>query len=298
MDDTVFCFSARPDGVTPAHLRSGRYRRLFRGVYVAATVPVTLPLRARAALCLGGEDACVSHHTAAQLWGGVVPEEPRVHVTDPQARTRVSGIVSHRARVMPLTTVHRTVRLTTPAQTWCDLTGVLTLVDLVVLGDSLVRRGRCSVAELVAAAARMRGAGSRTARAAAALVRSEVDSPQESRLRLLLTLAGLPEPVVNHAIRMLDGQIRFRLDLSYPGYRLAIEYDGRQHAESASQWQWDLSRREWLDQHGWRLIVVTAQDLRDPAALLARVSVAMADVGMPAHRLDEKWRLHFASRAA
>ena len=47
----------------------------------------------------------------------------------------------------------------------------------------------------------MEGRGCRLARRAASLAREGVDSPQETRLRLLLVLAGLPEPRVNVIIR-------------------------------------------------------------------------------------------------
>ena len=89
-------------------------------------------------------------------------------------------------------------------------------------------------------------------------VRKGADSPKETRLRMLLVLAGLPEPTVNLIIRNPDGGWRMRFDLSYPGLKLIIEYDGRQHAESSGQWRRDLSRREELDRLGWRLIVVTS----------------------------------------
>ena len=40
---------------------------------------------------------------------------------------------------------------------------------------------------------------------------------------MLMILAGLPEPVINHTIRWPDGTIRFRFALSYPDHRLIIE---------------------------------------------------------------------------
>ncbi|WP_404392841.1 hypothetical protein [Humibacillus xanthopallidus] len=80
----------------------------------------------------------------------------------------------------------------------------------VVLGDSLLRRRRVTVDLLVEAATAHRGTGSRLARRAASLVRADVDSGMETRLRMLMVLSGLPEPVVNHKIRWPDGQVRQR----------------------------------------------------------------------------------------
>ena len=39
----------------------------------------------------------------------------------------------------------------------------------------------------------------------------------ESRVRMLIVLAGLPEPTTNHVIRYPNGDWRRRLDLSYVG---------------------------------------------------------------------------------
>ena len=59
-----------------------------------------------------------------------------------------------------------------------------------------------------------------------------------------------------------------------------MEYDGRHHAEDAHQWGHDLSRREWLDAHGWRLIVLRAEDVYStPWASVARVVAAMGSRG-------------------
>ena len=81
----------------------------------------------------------------------------------------------------------------------------------------------------------------------------------ETRLRMVIVLAGLPEPKVNHVLPDLAGEWLARLDLSYPAYRLIIEYDGRQHAEDSRQWHRDLERREQLETLGWQLVIVTSK---------------------------------------
>ena len=82
---------------------------------------------------------------------------------------------------------------------------------------------------------------------------------------MLLVLAGLPEPVVNHTEHDDRGWWVRRFDLSYPAVRVAVEYDGRQHAESDRQWQRDVERREELDNDGWRIVVVLAKGIyREP----------------------------------
>jgi hypothetical protein len=277
-------------------LRPPRYTQLFRGVWIDAAIELDIVTRGRAALLVTERGSALSHHTAAEIWGGVVPDEPDIHVTSVKVPSRKNGIVGHRARRSTLVQQFRGVRLTTPAQTFTDLR-LLSLVDLVVLGDSLVRRERVTTEALREAAAGVGGRSGVHLRRSAGLVRAEVDSAMETRLRLLMVLAGLPEPTVNHKIRWPDGTVRFRFDLAYPEHRLAIEYDGRQHAESHRQWGIDVDRREWMDVHDWRLLVNRSADVYStPARTLRRATDAMRDRGMVVPSLSDEWRRHFPSR--
>ncbi|WP_222263215.1 endonuclease domain-containing protein [Modestobacter marinus] len=63
-----------------------------------------------------------------------------------------------------------------------------------------------------------------------ALADGRAESPPESRLRVLLTMAGLP-PVPQWSVRRADGVFIARVDLAYPAVRLAVEYDGAWHGE-------------------------------------------------------------------
>jgi hypothetical protein len=173
------------------------------------------------------------------------------------------------------------------------------LVDLVAVGDSLVRASAVTPDELVDAAAGWGGAGCRLARRAARWVRVGVDSVMETRLRMLLVLAGLPEPTVGHVIRREDGSWLHRIDLAYLGLLIAIEYDGRQHAENTTQWNKDIRRREDLENRGWRVIVVTAEGVYgDPEETLERVRRVLRDRGESAgrRRPSVEWHRCFPGR--
>jgi Protein of unknown function (DUF559) len=143
-----------------------------------------------------------------------------------------------------------------------DLATEMTLVDLVVLGDSLVKKRRTTT-------------------------------------RQLIVLAGLPEPVVNHIEYDASGVWAKRFDLSYPDLLLIIEYDGRQHAQDDRQWGRDLDRREELDADGWRLIVVRAKGIyTEPGRTLERIVDAMRSCGargLPA-TLTREWERYFPGR--
>ncbi len=316
-------------GITAAEFRGPRYRQLFRGVWVASGVPVDPELRARAALLAAPNDAVIARHTAAHLWGGVVPPDWRTHVTtlrpnavvraaqrESRRRTRgrgrgctgsarslldwgrmdVDGVDARVSSNREGVTTLRGIRLTDPVRTFLDLAEDLDLVELVVLGDSLVRARRTTPADLVAAAATP-GRHRRAARRAAALVRAGVDSPQESRTRMLCVLAGLPEPEVNIVFRDADGRVLRRADLGYRRARVSIEYDGRQHAESDEQWSVDITRREEFDGWGWRMVVVTAPGLAvEPERTLARIVAVLRDRGEAVAPTSEEWRRYFGPR--
>jgi very-short-patch-repair endonuclease len=153
---------------------------------------------------------------------------------------------------------------------------------------------------LVAYCSRSTDAHARRALEAARLVRADVDSPMESRLRMLLVLAGLPEPEVDLRIRNDLGDVLARFDLACRSARVAVEYDGRQHAESPKQHDRDIDRREDIDSWQWRIIVITAKGIsQEPERTLARVAGVLRERGCPGlpRRSDDRWRPHFPAQA-
>lgn len=292
----VLRMEALKQGLTDARLRRSHVP-LFRGVHLDRGSTITLRARVEAALKVVTPGSHVSHHTAARFWGGVVPDHPDIHVSSPRNRTRREGITAHRRKVGQQVMTWRGLRLTSPTQTFLDMAHCLTLVDLVVLGDSLVRRKRTTPEALASRAREKAGPYSRLARRAAALVRPGVDSPMETRLRLLIVLAGLPEPEVDHRVHDEDGALLRRYDLSYLPFPLIIEYDGRQHAESDEQWLTDIGRDEVLDDERIRRLVIVSPDIYStPANTLVRITKAMRQAGMPVPRLRDEWRRHFPGR--
>lgn len=288
---------AQQAGISDDHLAGPGFRAIFRGVHVTADVPITLTLRAQAALTAAPAGAMISHHTAAKLWGGVVPDTSAVHVSIPPGTSfSRAGVIVHRPHTLPAVGTRRRVRVARPEETFLACAAYLALVELVVLGESLVGAGATTAEALITAAAHRRGRGTRLARSAAALVRRGVDSPPETRLRLLLCLAGLPEPEVDHRIYSEVGQLLYRFDLSYPQIKLAIEYDGRHHERDPYRGR-DLLRREDLEADGWAFVVVVTEHLNGtPGDVLARVARVMQRRGMPVPRLSERWRQHFSQR--
>ncbi len=289
-------------GLTKHRLDGPEFHRLFDIVRVAATVELSTLLLARAALLVVPRSSVISHHSAAALWGGAVPSDARTHVSVRRAqdRRRRPGLTTH-LRPGPEFVIRYGVPVTSPCQTFCDMAAKVDLVELVVLGDSLVHQGLVTPRQLREAASAWAGSHRARLRRAADLVRRGVESPMETRVRLLLVFAGLPEPQVNIVVSVRGGTVRYRVDLSFPDLLLAIEYDGRQHAESTTQWAKDITRREDLDGEHWRLIVLRSTDVFvTPWRSAQRVAAAMAARGFEV-RLSvppQDFRVYFPGRAA
>ena len=157
------------------------------------------------------------------------------------------------------------------------------MIDLVALADAVRARTPDGAARLRAQLAGARRGQVRLSRALV-LSRDGVDSPMETRLRLLLAVARVPEPVVNRPVFDANGAYVHQPDLSWPRWKVALEYDGAHHltwdderdvlAGRATNRRraLDISRQEQLALCGWRVCVVTAYDvLARPQATVSRV---------------------------
>ncbi len=284
-------------GITDRALSGMGYRKIFSGVYVASHVPDTLVVRARAALLAVPAGGLVSHHTAARLWGGTVPGSSHIHVAyERDVGSAHDGIKIHRHRHRLQPARRHGVPVTSPEQTFAHLARHLDLVALVALGDALVRR-QVTTPDMLAAYTRFwEGQCRRMAVGAAARVRARVDSAMETRVRLLMVLAGLPEPEIDHRLYVED-RLRFRIELAFAEVRLAIEYDGRWH-EDPRQRVLDDTRRAELEAEGWRFVVLVAEDIFvTPETTLRRLASELAARGIPVPAvLSDDWRRFFPVR--
>jgi hypothetical protein len=287
-------------GVEARLLRGPRFRTLFRGVLVDASVPLTPELWLQAALVPFHPTAFASHASAARVHRLPIPTLPDEHVTvvDPDHRRHRAGIRCHVVRSARVRTV-RGIRVSDYAQTFVELAEQLALVDLVVVGDHLVRKGRLTPEELMTYCADSKLRGAPLARKASAYVRHDVDSPMETRLRMLIVLGGLPEPKINLVVRDEAGHPVRRYDLWYEKSKTLVEYDGRQHIEREANWEADLDRREEIDDTDARILVITGKGVyAHPEATLRklqRVLRARGEPGVPT-RLSDAWRPHFPGR--
>ncbi|MGO4435450.1 hypothetical protein AB4Y88_19860, partial [Paenarthrobacter sp. RAF9] len=165
------------------------------------------------------------------------------------------------------------IPVTSPARTWLDLAAVLPFEDLVAAADHFICRQTrsfghnrvqfCSAEDLKAQVDRHRGArGIRKARAALELARVGADSAPETRLRLAIGRAFLPEPVLSYVVRDPFGREVVWPDLTFPEFKVAINYDGGHHL-SAAQKESDRRREALLAENGWSSVVITVEQVRE-----------------------------------
>lgn len=266
-------------GVTRRRMRASDLEAPFRGIRTQGSRTAARERALAYAPRLREGDA-FSHGTALAMIGVDVPTAciADVHVVTTAAHERVrgAGTRGHEASagrlrigaVRGVPTVH-------PVDAWCLLAEELTVHELVIVGDALVRRHQpvAELRDLHETVRRWSGRrGVRRLREALELVRERTDSRRETTLRLDAADAGLPEPEVNGRIDDEDGGFVAFGDLVYRDYRTILEYDGEQHRLDDAQFARDVRRLDDLARLGWRVVRVTKADRgRARFAKLARV---------------------------
>jgi hypothetical protein len=184
------------------------YTKLHRNVYTRTGVELTALDRAHAAWLWSGRRAILVGHSAAAVLGSRwIPADAPVEL----ARTRrpaAHGIKvrSGQIRDDEVCTVDG-IACTTPARTAYDLGRRLLLDTAVIRIDALLNATNVSVPQVESIALRYPGArGIRPLRRALDLADAGAESPQETRLRLLLVRSGLPRPVTHPSDQRLGSR--------------------------------------------------------------------------------------------
>ena len=96
----------------------------------------------------------------------------------------------------------------------------------------------------------------------------------------------MPAPEPQYWI-VIGGVPTYRLDLAYPRARVVIEYYGEEFHTSDEDKEADEKRREWLEAHGWTVIVVTKESFTDAALAqwIGEVRLALAEAQRPRPRI-------------
>jgi hypothetical protein len=265
--------------LTRKQLRSAAWRRLRQDVYADMALPVTHRLLVSAVGLVLPQGAGFTGRSAASLWGVpdvASPTDPVEVLLPAGSRWNAGSGVRVRSLLRGQALVRRGL--------WSCASRVDTAVDLIRWGgtdDAVVLLDRLCLAGMVrlddvrdAVLKLPRCQGTAQARWVAALADGTAEFPQETRLRLLLGRSGLPAPIAWFRVFDDEGFVG-RVDFAYPDLKIAIEYDGLWHGERKAF----LSDRERLNRlaaAGWTVLHVTADDMRHPERLAARVRARRA----------------------
>ena len=267
-------------------VRQGRWQRVAPSVYRMAGGVVSWRQSLLVACLAWGDGAAASHRGGAPLWKLAGFEAGQIELTVPRPRNRRGPGTIHRTFLAPVdVTVIEAIPVTTVARTLIDLASVATIEAVEEALDDALRRGLVSLPRLrwrLDALARPGRPGITAMRKlldgrdpAAAVP----DSVFERRLLRVLREAGLPEPVLQHEVR-ISGRVVAILDFAYPDARLAIEADGYRWHSGRRHWDHDRARRNELTLLGWRVIHVTWTELtRRPSVIVD--AIRRASAGFP-----------------
>ncbi|MCB5283401.1 hypothetical protein QK292_02510 [Arthrobacter sp. AL08] len=281
-----------------ASRRRLRHRSLdvpSRGIRLPSKPSAALDLQARP-LTLVTQFSAASHATAFLIWDfpGFLPgsSAPGIHISRPDtmAIPRRRGVIGHVGQFFDdeITRLDG-VLVTTRTRTWLDCARKMSIDELTVVADHLLRHPRpafenrsapyASPEQLAEMLDRHRGTpGIRKARLALEQARIGADSGPETRLRLALGRAGLPEPTLN-AVTVLGSGIVREPDMAYPEHRVAVEYEGAVHS-AAAQIVRDIAREEDFNGAGWILVRISKRHMENDArAAVAKVLTALAGRG-------------------
>jgi hypothetical protein len=253
--------------LTKDDLRTAAWQRLFHTVYADALVHVSHRTRCEAvARWLLPPEAAIAGRSAAVFHGGLAPADTdpvEVLTTHAWRRGPRSGLRVHVGERSDDEVVRFGDTAVTSVERTCwDVSRWHGVVEAVAVIDSLLA---CRAVDRETL--RQYGAthnwqrGWRRFEKATALADAGAESPQESRLRVRLVLAGLPRPTTHYVIAD-RGRFVARVDLAWPDLRVAVEYDGVWHAE-VDQFDRDRQRLNRMRAEGWVVIHVTAKRLRD-----------------------------------
>ncbi|MFV2022204.1 DUF559 domain-containing protein [Micromonospora sp. LOL_023] len=284
--------------ITKRMLTGPAWRRLLPDVFVhvASFEPDDHRMWCEAVALKLPSGGAISGLSAAYLWGvDLLPRRSPVHVTLPRSarptpQPRIA--VSHIALDPTDTVSFSGMPLTTEVRTAFDLGRLLPRADALAALDAMLRHRlvrREALSHYLAGHTGARGAPQ--LRELVALAEPLAESPMESRLRLLLHDAGLPRPTAQYEVRVLPqralprpaargasrGRFVARVDLAYPQWRIAMEYEGDHHRERGT-FRRDVSRYNALRAAGWLVLRFTADHvLRQNRQLVQEVRQAIAE---------------------
>jgi hypothetical protein len=266
-------------GLSPSGIKrriaSGQWSPVLPRVFRTSSSMPSKEQGAMAASLWAGPGALVSHRAAGLLWelDGVCAD--RMEITVPtDYRGRNAKLVVHRTGdLLPADrSAIGPIPITSVLRTLIDLAGCLDELALELAMEDAFRRRLTRPKQV---AWRLAGIGGKGRPGCAGLRKlletrgGGTDSGWEVRLERILVSAGLPRPRRQYEVRH-EGKLVARADLAYPGYQIAIEYEGVRWHTGRARLDRGSAREIKLATIGWHVLHVTKTTMPDaPQAVLA-----------------------------
>jgi hypothetical protein len=253
-----------------------RLHRIHRGVYVLGHRRLSRHGHCLAAVFASGQDALLSHSSAAWLWGLFTEFTLPVEVAVPRAgRGRRSLRIRHSPALRDEDrAVREGIPVTSLARTLLDLAAAAPGRRLERAIERSDRLGLFDLREVDALLARTKGhPGAGRLRRALDLYREPAftRSELERRFLSLVREAGLPAPAANVFVAGHE------IDAYWERERFAVELDGYEYHRTRAAFERDRLRQEELKLAGIEMIRLTARRIdREPGVVAERLAALLA----------------------
>jgi hypothetical protein len=284
-------------GVTPKRLRAGDLWTPTRGVR-CVELPTTILGVARAVAAAAPTEFAFSHVTAAQLLGIPLPSAVEadclVHIVTPTSANRIRRpeVRGHRGLESRAVIEVHGLPVVAPADTWADLGEFVGpgkpvgLDDLIVAGDAVANIVGGTEPLRRAVERRVRPRGKVTLTYAIPRIRAGSWSPMETRARLMVVRAGLPEPSLNEDVVGRSGEWLGCGDLVWREQRVVGEYQGVEFHTRLLDRRHDGVRREGIEHGDWIVVEIVAEDVFHTECRAAKLRELGGHLGVNPHVLD------------
>ena len=286
----VFCIDDAlalgvPTRTIRGRVESGRYVRLYPGVYSVSGAKANHSRQMVAAVTSFPLLAAVSHESAAELWGMTRRGLHTIDVvTTRWDRVRRPAVKVHESLDLlpgdiveldgiPLTTAVRTVVDLGASNKWIVESalehgirkGLFTLDEVDAFVRRVARRGRRGVGVI------------RPLLKARSRWDNKTESALEDEFRKLVADWGLPMPELQYEVRDELGILVSRADFAYPEERLLIELDSEAHHMDRMTFRRDRSKQNRAIVLGWTVLRYSWWDVVEaPARVYQEIRQALA----------------------
>jgi very-short-patch-repair endonuclease len=251
-------------------VRDGRLHKVHREVFAVGHERLGQRSYWRAAVLAYGDQALLSHRSAAALWGLAKPRSSLIDVTAPvgwQGLRRRQGIWIHRGQLQQEDRAERAgIPVTTVARTLFDYAEVVDFQRLEYAWEEADRLKLLRLGEIERVCER--GYGRRALKPTRRLLAearavTRTRSPLEDRFQRFCRFYDLPPHSTN--VEVLGKEV----DALWPAAKLIVELDSWEFHSHRAAFQRDRARDTHLLVAGYRTVRVTHERLDKEAGLLA-----------------------------